>query len=71
MAMLHNGRAARRQTMRAIRPQRSGALPLLVMCWAGAAAVMALWWQNTLVVRMDMAEWLTGAGLPPGCSAAT
>lgn len=62
MAMLHNGRAARRQTMRAIRPQRSGALPLLVMCWAGAAAVMALWWQNTLVVRMDMAEWLTGAG---------
>ncbi len=62
MAMLHNGRAARRQTMRAIRPQRSGALPLLILGWAGAAAVMALWWQNTPLVRMALAEWLTGAG---------
>ncbi|MFF5567318.1 ferric reductase-like transmembrane domain-containing protein [Streptomyces sp. NPDC012623] len=60
--MTQNGRAARRQTLRAIRPQRSGALPLLVTCWAGAAAVLALWWRNTLVVRMDPAEWLTGAG---------
>ncbi|MFE1956540.1 ferric reductase-like transmembrane domain-containing protein [Streptomyces sp. NPDC059479] len=60
--MMHNGRAARRQTMRAIRPRRSGALPLLVLCWAGAAAVMALWWQNTPVVHVDMAEWLLGAG---------
>ncbi|AXG76936.1 ferredoxin reductase family protein [Streptomyces paludis] len=60
--MMHNGRAARRQTLRAIRPQRSGALPLLVACWAGAAAVMALWWENTAVVHMDLAEWLTGAG---------
>ncbi|MFE3600512.1 ferric reductase-like transmembrane domain-containing protein [Streptomyces sp. NPDC059096] len=48
--------------MRAISPQRSGALPLLVMCWAGAAAVMALWWQNTAVVHMAMAEWLIGGG---------
>ncbi|MEE1800030.1 ferredoxin reductase family protein [Streptomyces sp. NPDC101062] len=60
--MMHNGRAARRQTMRAISPQRSGALPLLVMCWAGAAAVMALWWQNTAVVHMALAEWLIGGG---------
>lgn len=62
MAMMHNGRAARRQTMRAIRPQRSGARTLLVACWAGAVAVMALWWQNTPVVHVDMAEWLIGGG---------
>ncbi|MFE4642906.1 ferric reductase-like transmembrane domain-containing protein, partial [Streptomyces sp. NPDC056730] len=60
--MLHNGRAARRQTLRAIRPRRSGALPVLAACWAGAAAVLALWWQNTPVVHLDAAEWLTGAG---------
>ncbi|MFJ5111821.1 ferric reductase-like transmembrane domain-containing protein [Streptomyces sp. NPDC088551] len=60
--MLHNGRAARRQTLRAIRPRRSGALPVLAVCWAGAAAVLALWWRNTPVVHLDAAEWLTGAG---------
>ncbi|WP_243869972.1 ferredoxin reductase family protein [Streptomyces liangshanensis] len=60
--MMHNGRAARRQTMRAIRPQRSGARTLLAVCWAGAVAVMALWWQNTPVVHVDLAEWLIGAG---------
>ncbi|MFJ2440288.1 MULTISPECIES: ferric reductase-like transmembrane domain-containing protein [unclassified Streptomyces] len=48
--------------MRAIRPQRSGAMPVLTVCWAGAAAVMAMWWLNTPVVHMDLAEWLTGAG---------
>ncbi|MFJ1596598.1 ferric reductase-like transmembrane domain-containing protein [Streptomyces sp. NPDC088261] len=60
--MMHNGRAARRQTMRAIRPQRSGARTLLAACWAGAVAVMALWWQNTPVVHVDLAEWLIGGG---------
>ncbi|MEV7089125.1 ferredoxin reductase family protein [Streptomyces sp. NPDC093085] len=60
--MMQNGRAARRQTMRAISPQRSGALPLLVAGWAGAAAVMTLWWLNTPVVHMAMAEWLIGGG---------
>ncbi|QIQ06622.1 ferredoxin reductase family protein [Streptomyces liangshanensis] len=48
--------------MRAIRPQRSGARTLLAVCWAGAVAVMALWWQNTPVVHVDLAEWLIGAG---------
>jgi predicted ferric reductase len=48
--------------MQAISPRRSGALPLLALCWAGAVAVMALWWQNTPVVHMDMAEWLIGGG---------
>ncbi|WP_237531552.1 ferredoxin reductase family protein [Streptomyces sp. SID3212] len=60
--MMHNGRAARRQTMRAIRPQRSGARTLLAASWAGAVAVMALWWQNTPVVHVDLAEWLIGGG---------
>ncbi|WP_446040537.1 ferredoxin reductase family protein [Streptomyces sp. SID1121] len=60
--MMHNGRAARRQTMRAIRPQRSGARTLLAASWAGAVAVMALWWQNTPVVHVDLTEWLIGGG---------
>lgn len=62
MTMLQNGRAARRQTMRAIRPQRDPAVVLLAIAWVGAAAVLSLWWQNTAVVHMDTAEWLVGAG---------
>ena len=41
------GRAARRQTMRRIRPRRSPAVPLLLAVGAGAAAVLWLWWNNT------------------------
>ncbi|MDQ0938105.1 ferredoxin reductase family protein [Streptomyces turgidiscabies] len=41
------GRAARRQTMRSIRPRRSPAVPLLVAVGAGAAGVIWLWWNNT------------------------
>jgi predicted ferric reductase len=48
--------------MRAIRPRRSPVVPLLVLCWAGAAAVLSLWWQNTAFVRMSTAEWMVGAG---------
>ncbi|MEU6094804.1 ferredoxin reductase family protein [Streptomyces sp. NPDC047079] len=33
--------------MRAIRPRRSPAVPLLVAVWAGAAGVIWLWWANT------------------------
>ncbi|MGW2211818.1 ferredoxin reductase family protein [Streptomyces sp. NPDC001781] len=44
---LAGGRAARRQTMRRIRPRRSPAVPLLIAVWAGAAAVLWLWWHNT------------------------
>ncbi|RZU28705.1 putative ferric reductase [Streptomyces sp. BK022] len=44
---LAGGRAARRQTMRRIRPRRSPAVPLLLVVWAGAAAVLWLWWHNT------------------------
>ncbi|MGJ5895907.1 ferredoxin reductase family protein [Streptomyces niveiscabiei] len=41
------GRAARRQTMRRIRPRRSPAVPLLLAVWAGAVGVLWLWWDNT------------------------
>ncbi|MEH0421929.1 ferredoxin reductase family protein [Streptomyces sp. B21-083] len=41
------GRAARRQTMRRIRPRRSPAVPLLLVVAAGAAGVIWLWWNNT------------------------
>jgi predicted ferric reductase len=44
---LAGGRAARRQTMRRIRPRRSPAVPLLIAVWAGAAGVLWLWWHNT------------------------
>ncbi|MYS17344.1 ferric reductase [Streptomyces sp. SID4982] len=33
--------------MRRIRPRRSPAVPLLLAVWAGAAAVLWLWWHNT------------------------
>ncbi|OIK00678.1 ferredoxin reductase family protein [Streptomyces colonosanans] len=41
--------------------RRSPAGPLLVLVWAGAAAVVALWWQDTGSV-VGTAGWLTGAG---------
>ncbi|MCX4583376.1 ferredoxin reductase family protein [Streptomyces sp. NBC_01481] len=48
--------------MRAIRPRRDPAAALLAVTWAGAVAVLSLWWQNTAVVHMTTAEWLIGAG---------
>lgn len=62
MTMIQSGRAARRQTMRAIQPRRNPAAMLLVAAWGGAAAVLWLWWDNTAVVQMDTAAWLTGGG---------
>ena len=44
---LAGGRAARRQTMRRIRPRRSPATVLLLAVWAGAVGVLWLWWHNT------------------------
>ncbi|WP_055492803.1 ferric reductase-like transmembrane domain-containing protein [Streptomyces sp. TP-A0356] len=41
--------------------RRSPAVPLLALLWAGAAAVVALWWQDTGSV-VGTAGWLTGAG---------
>ncbi|MEV7073637.1 ferredoxin reductase family protein [Streptomyces sp. NPDC091972] len=42
-------------------PRRSPAGPLLALLWAGAAAVIALWWSDTGSV-VGVAGWLTGAG---------
>ncbi len=47
MSTIAGGRAARRQTMRRIRPRRSPAVPLLLAVLAGAAGVLWLWWTNT------------------------
>ncbi|MER6092031.1 ferredoxin reductase family protein [Streptomyces bluensis] len=52
------GRAARRQTMRRIRPRRSPAVPLLLAVWAGAAAVIWLWWNNTPSLADTASKWL-------------
>ncbi|MCW7940985.1 ferric reductase [Streptomyces hygroscopicus] len=41
--------------------RRSPAGPVLALLWAGAAAVVALWWQDTGSV-VGTAGWLTGAG---------
>ncbi|GAA3835031.1 ferredoxin reductase family protein [Streptomyces chiangmaiensis] len=41
--------------------RRSPAGPVLVLLWAGAAAVVALWWQDTGSV-VGTAGWLLGAG---------
>ncbi|MDO0928554.1 ferredoxin reductase family protein [Streptomyces sp. TG1A-8] len=50
---LAGGRAARRQTMRRIRPRRSPAVPLLLAVGAGAAAVLWLWWHHTSSLADD------------------
>ncbi len=41
--------------------RRSPAGPVLALLWAGAAAVIALWWRDTGSV-VGTAGWLTGAG---------
>ncbi len=55
------GRAARRQTMRRIRPRRSPAVPLLLVVWAGAAGVLWLWWSSTPAIA-DTAGRVIAAG---------
>ncbi|MGW2636797.1 ferredoxin reductase family protein [Streptomyces sp. NPDC001348] len=42
-------------------PRRSPAGPLLALLWAGAAAVLVLWWADTGSV-VGAEGWLTGAG---------
>ncbi|MEV5320597.1 ferredoxin reductase family protein [Streptomyces sp. NPDC052687] len=58
---LAGGRAARRQTMRRIRPRRSPAVPLLLALWAGAGAVLWLWWHTTPSIA-DTTGRIIGAG---------
>jgi predicted ferric reductase len=43
------------------RPRPSPAGPLLALLWAGAAAVVGLWWYDTRSV-VGLAGWLTDAG---------
>ncbi|MFD0313815.1 ferredoxin reductase family protein [Streptomyces flavalbus] len=58
---LASGRAARRQTMRRIRPRRNPAVPLLIALWAGAAGVLWLWWRSTPSIA-DRTGQVLGAG---------
>jgi len=65
VSTIAGGRAARRQTMRRIRPRRSPAVLLLLAVWAGAAGVIWLWWSNTPSIadhtsRMINAGRITG-----------
>ncbi|MEV0174267.1 ferredoxin reductase family protein [Streptomyces sp. NPDC050803] len=48
--------------MRRVRPRRSPATPLLALAWAGAAAVLWLWWRNTPAVAATTADRLVHAG---------
>ncbi|MGW7819470.1 ferredoxin reductase family protein [Streptomyces puniciscabiei] len=50
-----------RRAARPVTARRSPAGPVLAALWAGAAAVVALWWADTGSV-VGTAGWLTGAG---------
>ncbi|WP_327191705.1 ferredoxin reductase family protein [Streptomyces xinghaiensis] len=51
--------------MRRIRPRRSPAIPLLLLAWSGAAAVLWLWWRNTPAVS-GASGWAVNAGRMTG-----
>jgi predicted ferric reductase len=62
LTTIQQSRAGRRQAMRRIRPRRSPAIPLLALAWAGAAAVLWLWWSNTPYIPPTTADRLVAAG---------
>jgi predicted ferric reductase len=66
---IQESRAGRRQALRAARPRRSPAVPLVGAGWAGGAAVLWLWWRDTPFVERTPAELLTGAGRISGLAA--
>ncbi|NGO41708.1 ferredoxin reductase family protein [Streptomyces ureilyticus] len=61
MSTIAGGRAARRQTLRRIRPRRNPAVPLLLAVWAGAVGVVWLWWSNTPAIANNT-DRILGAG---------
>ncbi|MFF0137158.1 ferric reductase-like transmembrane domain-containing protein [Streptomyces sp. NPDC005227] len=61
MTTVHERVAEQRPTRGRPRPRRSPAGPLLALLWAGAAAVLALWWTDTPAV-VGTAGRLTDAG---------
>ncbi|MFR9795828.1 ferric reductase-like transmembrane domain-containing protein [Streptomyces sp. MS06] len=63
--MVQHSRAGRRQARKRIRPRRSPAVPLLVLAWGGAAAVLWLWWRDTPAVS-GAADQLVNAGRMAG-----
>jgi predicted ferric reductase len=61
MTTLYERAALPRPARRRRRPRPSPAGPLLALLWAGAAAVVALWWYDTRSV-VGLAGWLSDAG---------
>ncbi|WP_405878537.1 ferredoxin reductase family protein [Streptomyces sp. NBC_01136] len=61
MTTVHERAAVPRPTRGRGRPRPSPAGPLLALLWAGAAAVIGLWWYDTQSV-VGLAGWLTDAG---------
>ncbi|WP_329298675.1 ferredoxin reductase family protein [Streptomyces sp. NBC_00659] len=61
MTTVYQRAAHPRTTRGGGRPRPSPAGPLLALLWAGAAAVLALWWTDTRSV-VGLAGWLTDAG---------
>jgi ferredoxin-NADP reductase/DMSO/TMAO reductase YedYZ heme-binding membrane subunit len=57
----YDGRAVRRHAAPPLRPRRSPAPLILALVYAGAAAVLALWWTSTSTV-LGTDGWLVGAG---------
>ncbi|MFD4550885.1 ferric reductase-like transmembrane domain-containing protein [Streptomyces sp. NPDC058466] len=61
MTTVYERAAPPRPTRGRRRPRPSPAGPLLALLWAGAAAVIALWWTDTRSV-VGLAGWLSDAG---------
>ncbi|MFE9998702.1 ferredoxin reductase family protein [Streptomyces avermitilis] len=61
MTTVYERAALPRPTQGRKRPRPSPAGPLLALLWAGAAAVVALWWYDTRSV-VGLSGWLTDAG---------
>ncbi|MFD7608397.1 ferric reductase-like transmembrane domain-containing protein [Streptomyces mirabilis] len=61
MATMYERTAVPRPSRGRGRPRPSPAGPLLTLLWAGAGAVVALWWYDTRSV-VGLAGWLTDAG---------